>query len=217
MKYQAVLFDMDGTVLDTLDDLCDSINHSLAEFSLPPVSREHVRQCLGNGAAFLVSHSIPAGSSPELEANVLAFYKPWYDAHCLIKTAPYEGILPMMQSLKEQGLRLAIISNKPDRAVQELSDAFFPGLLELSVGESPSVRRKPAPDTVLTAASQIGLPVDQCVYVGDSEVDLQTARNAGMDCISVTWGFRDEAQLIEAGASVLVRTPEELESLLLRD
>ena len=204
MKYQAVLFDMDGTVLDTLDDLCDSINHSLAEFSLPQVSREHVRQCLGNGAAFLVSHSIPAGSSPELEADVLAFYKPWYDAHCLIKTAPYEGILPMMQSLKEQGLRLAIISNKPDRAVQELSDAFFPGLLELSVGESPSVRRKPAPDTVLTAASQIGL-------------SLQTARNAGMDCISVTWGFRAEAQLIEAGASVLVRTPEELESLLLRE
>ena len=217
MKYQAVLFDMDGTVLDTLDDLCDSINHSLAEFSLPPVSREHVRQCLGNGAAFLVSHSIPADCSPDLEADVLAFYKPWYDAHCLIKTAPYEGILPMMQSLKEHGLRLAIISNKPDRAVQELSDAFFPGLLELSVGESPSVRRKPAPDTVLTAASQIGLSVDQCVYVGDSEVDLQTARNAGMDCISVTWGFRDEAQLIEAGASVLVRTPEELESLLLRE
>ena len=217
MKYQAVLFDMDGTVLDTLDDLCDSINHSLAEFSLPQVSREHVRQCLGNGAAFLVSHSIPAGSSPELEADVLAFYKPWYDAHCLIKTAPYEGILPMMQSLKEQGLRLAIISNKPDRAVQELSAAFFPGRLELSVGESPSVRRKPAPDTVLTAASQIGLSVDQCVYVGESEVDLQTARNAGMDCISVTWGVRDEAQLIEAGASVLVRTPEELESLLLRE
>ena len=217
MRYQAVLFDMDGTVLDTLDDLCDSINHSLSEFSLPPVSREHVRQCLGNGAAFLVSHSIPAGSSPELEADVLAFYKPWYDAHCLIKTAPYEGILPMMQSLKEQGLRLAIISNKPDRAVQALSDAFFPGLLELSVGESPSVRRKPAPDTVLTASSQIGLSVDKCVYVGDSEVDLQTARNAWMDCISVTWGFRDEAQLIEAGASVLVRTPEELESLLLRE
>ena len=217
MKYQAVLFDMDGTVLDTLDDLCDSINHSLAEFSLPQVSREHVRQCLGNGAAFLVSHSIPADCSPDLEADVLAFYKPWYDAHCLIKTAPYEGILPMMQSLKEHGLRLAIISNKPDRAVQELSDAFFPGLLELSVGESPSVRRKPAPDTVLTAASQIGLSVDQCVYVGDSEVDLQTARNAGMDCISVTWGFRDEAQLIEAGASNLVRTPQELESLLLRE
>ena len=156
MKYQAVLFDMDGTVLDTLDDLYDSVNRSLAEFSLPPVSKAHVRRCLGNGAAYLVSHSVPAGCSPELEAEVLAFYKPWYDAHCLIKTAPYEGILPMMHALKKQGLRLAIISNKPDRAVQELSAAFFPDLLELSVGESPSVRRKPAPDTVLTAAAQIG-------------------------------------------------------------
>ena len=204
MKYQAVLFDMDGTVLDTLDDLYDSVNRSLAEFSLPPVSKAHVRRCLGNGAAYLVSHSVPAGCSPELEAEVLAFYKPWYDAHCLIKTAPYEGILPMMHALKKQGLRLAIISNKPDRAVQELS-----------VGESPSVRRKPAPDTVLTAAAQIGLSVDQCVYVGDSEVDLLTARNAGMDCISVTWGFRDEPQLLEAGAATLVHTPKELEGLLL--
>ena len=215
MKYQAVLFDMDGTVLDTLDDLYDSVNRSLAEFSLPPVSKAHVRRCLGNGAAYLVSHSVPAGCSPALEAEVLAFYKPWYDAHCLIKTAPYEGILPMMHALKKQGLRLAIISNKPDRAVQELSAAFFPDLLELSVGESPSVRRKPAPDTVLTAAAQIGLSVDQCVYVGDSEVDLLTARNAGMDCISVTWGFRDEPQLIEAGAATLVHTPKELEGLLL--
>ncbi len=215
MRYQAVLFDMDGTVLDTLDDLCDSINHSRAEFSLPSVSREHVRQCLGNGAAYLVKHSLPADCSPELEAKVLAFYKPWYDAHCLIKTAPYDGILPMMQALKARGLRLAIISNKPDRAVQELSAAFFPDLLELSVGESPSVRRKPAPDTVLTAAAQIGLSVDQCVYVGDSEVDLQTARNAGMDCISVTWGFRDEPQLLDAGAAALVHTPKELEAFLL--
>ena len=120
-----------------------------------------------------------------------------------------------MQELKEHGLRLAIISNKPDRAVQELSAAFFPGLLELSVGESPSVRRKPAPDTVLKAAAQIGLPVDQCVYVGDSEVDLQTARNAGMDCISVTWGFRDESQLLDAGAATLVHTTKELRDLLL--
>ena len=210
MKYQAVLFDMDGTVLDTLDDLCDSINHSLAEFSLPPVSREHVRQCLGNGAAFLVSHSIPSDSGPELEANVLAFYKPWYDAHCLIKTAPYEGILPMMQSLKEHGLRLAIISNKPDRAVQELSDAFFPGLLELSVGESPAVRRKPAPDTVLAAAEKMGLAISDCVYIGDTEVDLETARNAGMDCIAVTWGFRSEEQLRQDGASVIVHNTDEL-------
>ena len=217
MRYQAVLFDMDGTVLDTLDDLYDSINVSLAQFSLPPVSRELVRRSLGNGAAFLVDRSVPPYCGDALREQVLAFYRTWYNSHCLIKTAPYSGILPLMDALKERGLRLAIISNKPDSAVQDLSAAFFPGLLDLSVGESPAVRRKPAPDTVLTATSRMGLAIDQCVYVGDSEVDLQTSRNAGMDCISVTWGFRDEDQLVSAGATVLVRSPEELRELLLSE
>ena len=217
MQYQAVLFDMDGTVLDTLEDLYDSINHSLAHFSLPPVTRELVRQSLGNGAAFLVSRCVPADCSPELQAEVLAYYKPWYDAHCLIKTGPYDGILPMMHALKAAGLRLAIISNKPDPAVQELAAAFFPGLLELSVGESPAIRRKPAPDTVLAAAKQMDLLPSQCVYVGDTEVDIETARNAGMDCITVTWGFRDENQLVSSGATILVHNMEQLRSLLLSD
>ena len=215
MRYQAVLFDMDGTVLNTLDDLYDSVNHSLAQFSLPPVSREHVRQNLGNGAVYLVSHCVPQGTPQELQDRVLAFYKPWYDAHCQIRTAPYEGILPLMEALRAEGIRLAIVSNKPDTAVQELARTFFSGLLEYTVGESPSVRRKPAPDTVLTAAARMAVPVESCVYIGDSEVDLRTARNAGMDCISVTWGFRDEPQLIDAGASVLVHTPEELLAVLL--
>ena len=215
MRYQAVLFDMDGTVLNTLDDLYDSVNHSLAQFSLPPVSREHVRQNLGNGAVYLVSHCVPQGTPQELQDRVLAFYKPWYDAHCQIRTAPYEGILPLMEALRAEGIRLAIVSNKPDTAVQELARTFFSGLLEYTVGESPSVRRKPAPDTVLTAAARMAVPVGSCVYIGDSEVDLRTARNAGMDCISVTWGFRDEPQLIDAGASVLVHTPEELLAVLL--
>ena len=215
MRYQAVLFDMDGTVLNTLDDLYDSVNHSLAQFSLPPVSREHVRQNLGNGAVYLVSHCVPQGTPQELQDRVLAFYKPWYDAHCQIRTAPYEGILPLMEALRAEGIRLAIVSNKPDTAVQELARTFFSGLLEYTVGERPSVRRKPAPDTVLTAAARMAVPVESCVYIGDSEVDLRTARNAGMNCISVTWGFRDEPQLIDAGASVLVHTPEELLAVLL--
>ena len=215
MRYRAVLFDMDGTVLDTLDDLFDSINYSLAQFSLPPVGREHVRQSLGNGAAFLVGRCVPPENGEGLRDEVLAFYKPWYDAHCSIKTRPYDGILPLMRRLREKGLMLAIISNKPDPAVQELAEAFFPGLLELAVGESAAVRRKPAPDTVLSAAVQLGLSPEECVYVGDSEVDLETARRAGMDCVSVTWGFRDEEQLLAAGASRLVRSPGELEALLL--
>ena len=206
---------MDGTVLDTLEDLYDSVNYSLAQFSLPEVSREHVRQNLGNGAVYLISHCVPQGCPAELQERVLAFYKPWYDAHCLIKTKPYSGILNLMHNLKEQGVQLAIISNKPDTAVQELAKAFFPGLLEIVVGESPAVRRKPAPDTVLSAANQLKLPVGSCVYIGDTEVDLHTAGNAGMDCIAVTWGFRSEDQLLSAGAKVLVNTPEELERTLL--
>lgn len=215
MRYQAVLFDMDGTVLNTLGDLYDSINYSLARFSLPPVSLEHVRQNLGNGAAFLTARCVPPDTPQALQDRVLAFYKPWYDAHCRIKTAPYAGILPLMEALRAEGLLLAIVSNKPDTAVQELAESFFSGLLAYTVGESPSVRRKPAPDTVLTAAARMGVPVERCVYIGDSEVDLETARNAGMDCISVTWGFRDEPQLLDAGAATLVHSPAELRALLL--
>ena len=217
MQYQAVLFDMDGTVLDTLEDLYDSLNYTFTRFSLPPVSRKQVRAMLGNGAAFLVGHCVPPDCSAALKAQVLDFYKPWYADHCRIKTAPYAGILPLMQALKDAGILLAIVSNKPDPAVQELAEAFFPNLLQLAVGESAEVRRKPAPDTVLTAAARMGLPVEKCVYVGDSEVDIATARNAGMDCISVTWGFRDEPDLLASGAGVLVRTPEELLKLLLQN
>ena len=210
MTCQAVLFDMDGTVLDTLGDLTDSVNRSLAEFSMPPVSASVVRQNLGNGAAFLIRHCVPPGTSDDLYERVLAFYKPWYDAHCRIKTRPYEGIPELMHSLSSHGLRLAIISNKPDPAVQDLAAFFFPGLTEIVVGESPGIRRKPSPDTVLAAVSHMGLTVDDCVYVGDSEVDIETARNAGMCCISVTWGFRDEEALLSSGASRLARTPAEL-------
>jgi len=210
MNYQAVLFDMDGTVLDTLDDLADAVNRSLAAFSLPAVDPSAVRRNLGNGAAYLIAHCVPPGTPEDLCARVLAFYMPWYDAHCRIRTRPYDGILSLMRTLREQGLRLAIISNKPDTAVQELAAAFFPGLLDVAVGESPGIRRKPSPDTVLEAAARMGLAATDCVYVGDSEVDIQTARNAGMPCISVSWGFRDEETLISSGASVLVRTPGEL-------
>ncbi|MBR0162086.1 MAG: HAD family hydrolase [Oscillospiraceae bacterium] len=215
MACQAVLFDMDGTVLDTLDDLTNAVNASLRHFSLPPVSRETVRQSLGNGAKYLIEHCVPEGVSEEDRDRILTWYKPWYDAHCRIETRPYPGILPMMERLKAKGLRLAIISNKPDPAVQELAAAFFPGLLETAVGERASVRRKPSPDAVLTAAAEMGVSVSDCVYVGDSEVDIQTARNAGMDCLSVCWGFRDPDQLAEAGAAHPVYTPEELEERIL--
>lgn len=215
MRYKAVLFDMDGTVLDTLDDLADSVNRSLREFGLPEVSRFQVGQSLGNGAKYLIRHCLPEGSDEALCEQVLAFYKPWYDAHCRIKTKPYDGILPLMEALQAEEIRQAIISNKPDSAVQELAEAFFPGLMDVVIGESPAVERKPSPDTVLAAASQMGLMASDCVYIGDTEVDLETARNAGMDCIPVSWGFRTEEQLRAAGAEEIIRSPEDLKKKLL--
>ena len=215
MRYKAVLYDMDGTVLDTLDDLADSVNRSLREFGLPEVSRFQVGQSLGNGAKYLIRHCLPEGSDEALCEQVLSFYKPWYDAHCLIKTKPYDGILQLMETLRADGVSQAIISNKPDSAVQELAEAFFPGLMDVVIGESPAVKRKPSPDTVLAAASQMGLMASDCVYIGDTEVDLETARNAGMDCIPVSWGFRTEEQLRAAGAEEIIRSPEELKKKLL--
>ena len=206
---------MDGTVLDTLDDLADSVNRSLREFGLPEVSRFQVGQSLGNGAKYLIRHCLPEGSDEALCEQVLSFYKPWYDAHCLIKTKPYDGILQLMETLLADGVSQAIISNKPDSAVQELAEAFFPGLMDVVIGESPAVKRKPSPDTVLAAASQMGLMASDCVYIGDTEVDLETARNAGMDCIPVSWGFRTEEQLRAAGAEEIIRSPEELKKKLL--
>ena len=215
MRYKAVLFDMDGTVLDTLDDLADSVNRSLREFGLPEVSRFQVGQSLGNGAKYLIRHCLPEGSDEALCEQVLSFYKPWYDAHCRIKTKPYDGILQLMETLRADGVSQAIISNKPDSAVQELAEAFFPGLMDVVIGESPAVKRKPSPDTVLAAASQMGLMASDCVYIGDTEVDLETARNAGMDCIPVSWGFRTEEQLRAAGAEEIIRSPEDLKKKLL--
>ena len=214
MAYRAVLFDMDGTVLNTLEDLYNAVNRSLAEFALPEVTREQVRAALGNGAARLIAACVPAGTDPALTERVLAWYKPWYDAHCRVFTAPYPGILPLMERLRAQGLRLAIISNKPDGAVRELAAAFFPGLLDAAVGESPAVQRKPNPDAVLAAARQMGLSPAECLYVGDSEVDVATARNAAMPCAAVSWGFRSREQLLAAGAPFIAETAEELAAFI---
>lgn len=210
MRYQGVLWDMDGTVLDTLEDLWAAVNVSLRRFSLPEASLEAVRAGLGNGAAHLISCVTPE----EKRDEVLAFYKPWYDAHCNLKTRPYPGILPLMGALRAGGVRQAIISNKPDPAVQELAKSYFPGLLDSAVGESETVRRKPNPDAVLAAVRQMGLNVADCVYIGDTEVDLATAKNAGMACIAVSWGFRSRAQLLASGATRIAATAEELEKLL---
>lgn len=210
MKYKAVLYDMDGTVLDTLADLTDAVNVSLRRFGLPEQPAMHVRDVLGNGARRLIMGCLPEGTDERTADAVLEFYKPYYDAHCREKTAPYPGITELMQRLRDAGVKQAVVSNKPDGAVKELAELFFGGLIESAVGESETVRLKPCPDAVLAAAKLMGVSKDECVYVGDSEVDIETARRAGMDCISVAWGFRDEDMLHAEGAACIVHSAEEL-------
>ena len=217
MKYKAVLFDMDGTVLDTLGDLAAAVNHTLREFSMPERSIAEVAAALSNGAAYLIAHTVPDGTPKELTDKVLAAYALYYDAHCDILTGPYDGIVPLMQKLRDKGVKLAVISNKQDTAVKPLAEKYFPGLLEIAVGESAEVRRKPNPDAVLAALRHIGVEREDAIYVGDTEVDLQTARNAGMECASVDWGFRTREQLVEIGAEHIFDTVQALEEYLLRE
>ncbi len=217
MKYKAVLFDMDGTVLDTLGDLAAAVNHTLREFSMPERSVAEVAAALSNGAAYLIAHTVPDGTPKELTDKVLAAYALYYDAHCDILTGPYDGIVPLMQKLRGKGVKLAVISNKQDTAVKPLAEKYFPGLLEIAVGESAEVRRKPNPDAVLAALRHIGVEREDAIYVGDTEVDLQTARNAGMECASVDWGFRTREQLVEIGAEHIFDTVQELEEYLLKN
>jgi len=217
MRYQAVLFDMDGTVLDTLADLTNAVNHILDEYAMPRRTPREVASFLGNGAARLLSKSVPAGTSDARLAEMLRVYQPWYDSHCAILTAPYPGILTLMKSLREAGVKQAVISNKQDSAVKRLAAEHFPGLLETAVGESAAVRRKPNPDAVLAALREMDVAPEDAVYVGDTEVDLQTAENAGLACAVVGWGFRTEDELRAAGAERIFHSAVELGEWLLSD
>ena len=190
-----ILFDLDGTLLNTLEDLTDATNHTLREFGFPARTVEQVRRAIGNGAANQLRKSAPEGTPEETVERMLAVYKPYYTAHCQVKTRPYDGIRDALHTLSER-YPVAIVSNKPDAAVKTLCTAYFPGLYAL--GEAAGCPRKPAPDMVFKAMEAIG--VDRCIYVGDSEVDVLTASNAGVPCLAVLWGFRDREDLEAAGA-----------------
>ncbi len=191
-----ILFDLDGTLLNTLEDLTDATNYVLREFGFPQRTTEQVRRAIGNGVANQLRRSAPEGIPAETLEQMLLVYKPYYTAHCQIKTRPYAGI-PEALSLLCARYPVAIVSNKPDSAVKELCAAYFPGIYAL--GESPDCPRKPAPDMVLRAMETIG--IDRCIYVGDSEVDVLTAHNASMPCLCVLWGFRDRADMAAEGAT----------------
>ena len=201
-----ILFDLDGTLLDTLEDLLDATNYALATHGYPARTLAELRSFVGNGAYNQMRLSVPEGTAPEMIQAVLDTYKPYYTNHCQIKTAPYAGIPAVLASLGEK-YPLAIVSNKPDGAVKELCARYFPGIYAL--GERSDCPRKPAADMLKKAMEAIG--AERCIYVGDSEVDVQTAKNAGVPCLCVTWGFRDREVLEEAGGIYLCDRVEEME------
>lgn len=208
------IFDLDGTILDTLEDLAGALNHALTEFGYPTRTLPEVRSFVGNGIRNLIRRGAPSGTPEETIDRLHAAFTAHYNAHCADKTRPYDGIPALLTALRDRGLRIAVVSNKPDGAVRPLCARYFPGLFDAAVGERTGVARKPAPDSVNAVLAEMGVDRTEAVYIGDSEVDIETARNAGMACISVDWGFRTRMQLQSSGASVIASTPGELLALL---
>ena len=215
MSYKAVLFDMDGTLLDTLEDLCDSTNHALAQMGYPLRGIEEIRRFIGNGAEKQIRRAVPKGTSEGKIMETLAAFRAYYQDHCQIKTKVYDGLLDVLSELKEKGVKMAVVSNKPDAAVKKLSREYFGDRLDYAIGPSDGVRCKPYPDMAETALKALGIAKKDAVFVGDSEVDVQTGLNAGLDVIAVSWGFRSRKVVIEAGAKMIADDASELEKLIL--
>ena len=217
MRYTTAVFDMDGTILDTLQDIHHSVNAAMRWAGAPERTLDEVRQFVGNGAYKLIERSLPAGTSRRRIEEVLQFYKPYYETHAEIQTCPYGGIPETLAALREQGVRLAVASNKPDGAVKRLAERYFPGLFNAAVGDRMGLRVKPSPDLLLVAMQLLHADPSETVYIGDSDVDIATAANTGITCVSVGWGFRDEAFLREHGAGSIVFTAQELFDQIIGD
>lgn len=207
---KAVVFDLDGTLLDTLDDLMNGLNAALSKNGMPERSRTDVRRFVGNGLAKLVERAIPDGRENPLFEKALADTRRCYAQKCRENTKPYDGITDMLAALMQKGLRLAVVSNKPDAQVKTLCDEFFPDMVAAAIGQREGVPLKPAADPVLEALRLMDTAAADAVYVGDSEVDILTAQNAGMPCISVLWGFRDRPLLESAGGTIFAAAPTEM-------
>ncbi len=212
LAYEIYIFDLDGTLLDTLQDLAASVNYALRQHHMPEHSIDDVRRFVGNGVRRLMERAIPEGAAnPAFEA-AFATFREYYMEHSLDTTRPYDGIPELIHELKKRGCRMAVVSNKMMAATQELVHHFFPEI-EVAIGEDEAagIRKKPAPDTVFAAMKQLG--EGSAVYVGDSDVDLATARNSGLPCISVLWGFRDRDFLLAHGATTFVEQPLDILSI----
>ncbi len=208
---KAIVFDLDGTLLDTLDDLTAAVNHALSAHGLPLRTRAEVRSFVGNGVRRLMERSVPEEMPADKFEKVFRSFREYYTAHCLDQTRPYPGIMETLKRLHERGVRMAIVSNKLQPAVTELNARFFGEYIPVAVGESERVRCKPCPDGVLEALKVMGAKKEEAIYVGDSEVDIETAHNAGLPCLSVLWGFKDEDFLRQLYPDArFIREPEEV-------
>ena len=212
ITYNTYIFDLDGTLLDTLTDLAASTNYALRTHGMPEHTIDEVRRFVGNGVRKLMERAVPDGADNPLFDEAFATFRQHYMEHSLDTTRPYEGIPDMLAALKAKGCHLAVVSNKMMAATQELCRHFFPETIEVAIGENEAegIRKKPAPDTVIAALRQLGVGEEGAVYVGDSDVDIDTARNSNLPCINVLWGFRDRDFLLQHGASTLISAPKEL-------
>lgn len=202
-KYDTVIFDLDGTLLNTLEDLHDCVNVIMRRFGWTEHSLGQIRKFVGNGIGKLMERSVPGGKENEQFEEAFSEFRSYYTSHCQIKTRPYDGVIALMQALKDNGYRIAIVSNKNDAAVKELNEIYFAPYTKAAIGDREGMRRKPAPDPVLTALDELGSCKENAVYIGDSEVDHETAKNSGLDCILVSWGFR-ERELLESFEDALI-------------
>ncbi|MBH1942276.1 HAD family hydrolase [Mobilitalea sibirica] len=214
MKYNTVIFDLDGTLLNTLDDLRDSLNEILVQKGFPSQSYDEVKRYVGNGVRNLIRQSIPTSCSEDEVTLYLEEFKENYRNNMQNKTRPYNGIMELLLDLHRYNYKMAIVSNKYDTAVKSLAKTYFGTIIPVAIGETAQIKRKPAPDSVFTAVKELGSELKNTIFVGDSETDIMTAKNAGIPCIGVTWGFRCREVLRKTGADYLIDTPKELLTLI---
>lgn len=215
MKYNTVVFDLDGTLLDTLSDLRDSVNFALLKNNLPLRSTEEVRAFVGNGIRLLIERAVPENTDKKIIDKCFADFKEHYKQNSANKTKAYDGVIDMLQMLKAKGVKTAVVSNKADFAVKTLAKEYFSGLLNCAYGEREGVKRKPDPAGVFACIEEMGSTVGDSIYVGDSEVDVETAKNAGLPCVAVTWGFRDKGVLESMEPEYIIDSPMQIMDILI--
>lgn len=210
MKYDTYIFDMDGTILNTIDDLTVTTNYAMEKMGYKTHTVEDVKWFVGNGIMMLIRRAVPEGTSEEDIQKTFEYFKEHYHDHCNDKTGPYPGIIELLTELKKAGKKLAVVSNKADRPVKKLADEIFPGLFDIAIGEKDGINKKPARDMVDIAISELGAERDKSVYIGDTNVDFETAKNSELDCILVAWGFRGKEHIHQFNAEYFVDDPMEI-------